>query len=102
VAHGYRRLLVNFMSLCMQVGGTTIDHSTYLVDTGTADIFFPSDFALLQRLYQGAAPQQRGARHMKSKEFFKQHAPDGGGATKTASGYNPLVEDYSNTSFLLS
>ena len=38
-----------------QVGGTTKDHATYLLPRGTADVFFPTDFRMLARLYEAAA-----------------------------------------------
>ena len=38
-----------------QVGGTTKDHATYLLSRGTADVFFPTDFRMLARLYEAAA-----------------------------------------------
>lgn len=34
-----------------QVDGQTTDHASYLVPKGTADIFFPTDFRLLQHLH---------------------------------------------------
>lgn len=37
-----------------QVEGHTTDHDTYLVPKGTADIFFPTDFRLLQHLHKVA------------------------------------------------
>lgn len=39
----------------MQVGGRNIDHNTLFVPWGTADIFFPTDFDALCRLYKAAA-----------------------------------------------
>lgn len=100
-----------------QVGGTTVDHGTYLVPRGTADIFFPTDFSLLCRLYRAAAavaggPPERGpdaagaahpmvaAEHLGTAEFMLRWAPSAA-ATRTASGYNPLLEDYSNSAFFL-
>jgi len=77
--------------------GKTVDHGTYLVEPGSADIFFPSDFDLLCSLYGGHAAQ-----HMKAKLFFESWAVGGGRMTRTRNGYNPLLEDYSNTSFMVS
>jgi hypothetical protein len=42
-------------ALLCQVDGSTVDHDTYLVKHGTADIFFPTDFQLIERLYRMAA-----------------------------------------------
>lgn len=119
-----------------QLGGTTYDHGSYLVPRGTADIFFPTDFALLARLYRDAmgdvgsgtaaadhscsssgdasAPAAAAgagagagggaalvtAEHLASGSFMAAHAPDPG-ATATRSGYNPLLDDYSNTAVFL-
>lgn len=105
---------------------------------GTADIFFPTDFNLLQRVYlasachvhggasasgasgrsddsaasgsgRGSAAQGGGAgrrelglvdvEHMSTRRFMEQHADLA--RTTTLSGYNPLLEDYSNTAFFL-
>lgn len=41
-----------------QVDGQAQDHSTYLVPLGAADIFFPTDFALLERMYDRVARAQ--------------------------------------------
>lgn len=90
--------------------GRTIDHRSYLVPRGSADIFFPTDFGMLSRLHADAAARAGravprhgavvgGGRHMKSAEFMRLYADLA--ATRTRSGYNPLLEDYSNTSFFL-
>ncbi|BDA44160.1 hypothetical protein COCOBI_05-3440 [Coccomyxa sp. Obi] len=85
-------------------GGKTIDHSTYLVDAGTADIFFPTDFYMLERMY-GALSQRDPASEgittsvLKNEAFMKRYASIA--ETTTVQGYNPLLQDYSNTSFLI-
>lgn len=98
----------------LQYGGSTFDHGSYLVPRGTADIFFPTDFALLCELYRGAAAQhaqhaqqaqqtqqpQVRAEHMGTADFMLRYCPDLS-ATCTASGYNPLLEDYSNSAFFV-
>ncbi|POM70918.1 Hypothetical protein PHPALM_12586 [Phytophthora palmivora] len=63
-----------------KVTGVTKDHDTYLVQGGIADIFFATDFDRLKKAYCSAL--QRQAEEVRS--------------------YNPLLEDYSNTSFILS
>ncbi|GAB4824262.1 hypothetical protein N2152v2_011308 [Parachlorella kessleri] len=107
------------------VGGQTTDHRTYLVPKGTADIFFPTDFSLLARLYQeaaqrakrgpqhsldgpkagagssSAAQQARRAQHMKTADFMRRFAAGEAAMAQTQSGYNPLLEDYTNTSVFL-
>lgn len=96
----------------MQRDGVAQDHSTYLVPPGKADIFFPSDFELLRRLYEEAShrssrsvPGKRSsvstgprAMHMKAREFFERWAVQG---TRTVDGYDPLLEDYTNTAILV-
>jgi hypothetical protein len=38
-----------------QVGGGTQDHASYLLPRGAADVFFPTNFRMLGRLYEAAA-----------------------------------------------
>lgn len=83
----------------VQERGTTKDFGSYLVPRGTADVFFPSDFSMLARLYKSAA--QGGAQTtvvQKSSRFLEAYADLA--ATRTISGYNPLLEDFLNTSVL--
>ena len=97
--------------------GVTRDYGSYLVQPGVADIFFPSDFELSSRLYDHSrsscgrreVADRTATRHLKSKDFFKKWAEvereEGGGKRATRlcqDGYDPLVEDYSNTAFLVS
>lgn len=99
------------------IDGVTRDYGSYLVQPGVADIFFPSDFELLSRLYDRSRSScgnrevgdRTAARHFKSKDFFKKWAEvereEGDGKKRTRmcqDGYDPLVEDYSNTAFLVS
>eukprot|EP00898_Chlorokybus_atmophyticus_P009186 jgi/Chlat1/9269/Chrsp99S08532 len=84
------------------VDGVNQDHSTYLVPQGSADIFFPTNFKLLQRLDCAAATQsgQTGVTPdtttaLTTAEFMKKHADVG--QTRTRRGYNPLLEDFTNT-----
>jgi hypothetical protein len=102
---------------CTQLGGRTIDHPTYLVPKGAADIFFPTDFSLLQRLCgdavqhaqhgrsTGAACQpaqsMQRTQHMKTADFMLRFAKEEAAAARTRSGYNPLLEDYTNTAFFV-
>lgn len=93
--------------------GVTKDHSSYLVQPGVADIFFPSDFELLARLYNQSrhnfesSSAGAGAKYIKSKDFFEKWGTEVDGKeerrkTRCRDGYDPLLEDYSNTSFLFS
>ncbi|CAM9748321.1 unnamed protein product, partial [Chrysoparadoxa australica] len=74
------------------------DLPSYLVQPGTADIFFPIDFINLQALYNGicrSEPHASKAKLLKQGAFMSMHAPLM--QTKTRTGYNPLVEDFENT-----
>ncbi len=37
------------------MGGGARDHATYLLQRGAADVFFPTNFRMLGRLYEAAA-----------------------------------------------
>ncbi len=74
------------------------DFSNYLVPRGKADIFFPTDFRLLKAMYQCVTGKKSVV--MKSYEFVDEYSDKNW--VKTKSGYNPLKEDFSNTSFFLS
>lgn len=87
--------------------GETKDHSSYLEAMGNADIFFPTDFQLLERLDHYAATgsaemdtSDRISTVVTSAEFMEQCAQVD--KTKTLDGFNPLLEDYSNTKFYIS
>uniref|UniRef100_A0A7I4ESK1 Protein arginine methyltransferase NDUFAF7 n=1 Tax=Physcomitrium patens TaxID=3218 RepID=A0A7I4ESK1_PHYPA len=86
--------------------GETKDHSTYLEAMGNADIFFPTDFQLLERLDHYSATlfaktetSERISTVVTSAEFMEQCAQVD--KTKTLDGFNPLLEDYSNTKFYI-
>ncbi|KAG3111107.1 hypothetical protein PI124_g11060 [Phytophthora idaei] len=84
-----------------KVTGVTKDHDTYLVQGGIADIFFATDFDRLRKAYCSALQRQPDeVSVVKSSEFLKEFADVQ--KTKTITRYNPLLEDYSNTSFILS
>lgn len=74
------------------------DFEDYLVPRGEADIFFPTDFRLIREMTTDTFGGR--GRFMKSYEFFEQYGGDSWG--KTMSGYNPLKEDFWNTSFYIS
>ena len=60
-----------------------------------SDIFFPTNFEALAAMYARVAGE--GARTTTSacSAFFKEHADLQ--RTTTMSGYNPLIEDFTNT-----
>ena len=80
--------------------GVTVDRPSYLdAAASPADIFFPTDFPALADAYR-ATTNGREMRVMTSREFLKAHADVPGTTTRT--GYNPLLEDFTNTRFALS
>ena len=77
----------------------TKDFGSYLVPRGAADVFFPSDFAMLARLYTGAAMGKQNIIVQKSPDFLEKYADLA--VTRTITGYNPMVDDFQNTSVLI-
>lgn len=95
-------------------GGVT-DHATYMVPLGSADIFFPTCFERLSRLHatvcknaggtggsnSGGEVVRRGrGLVVKQGEFLREFADLR--ATRTFSGFNPLVDDFRNSSVFFS
>ena len=79
--------------------GEQVDWQTYLSPpTGEADIFFPTDFELLQCLVEGSGG--RGVSAETSHAFLTRHARCE--RTATLTGFNPMLETYVNTRFLSS
>jgi len=78
--------------------GDTVDHYTYLVELGLADIFFQTDFSALKSVYNGMSQHQGDV--VQSKDFLTEFGEYS--YTATRSGYNPMLDDYYNTKFLLS
>lgn len=94
------------------VTGKVTDHATYMVPFGSADIFFPTNFERLSRIHAaicarggdldgdlGEVRRGRGV-VVKQGEFLRQFVNIK--ATRTWTGYNPLVDDFRNSSFFLS
>ena len=73
------------------------DFDTYLVKQGEADIFFPTNFYLLKNMYLEICKKK--CLVMKSHEFINEFAKEKWAETR--SGYNPLKEDFLNTSILI-
>ena len=93
--------------------GNVTDHATYMTPLGSADIFFPTCFDRLARLHAavcrgggncrgGEAGEVRRGKGLvvKQAEFLKEFADLR--ATRTFSGFNPLVDDFRNSSMFLS
>ena len=92
-----------------RVGGQTDDHDTYLLPerlAGSADVFFPTCFDTLRAIDFATSSQNTHRANARlctivtTKKFMTDYADVA--ATVTGSGYNPLLQDFSNTKFLLS
>ncbi|KAJ2726152.1 hypothetical protein GGI07_000791 [Coemansia sp. Benny D115] len=83
--------------------GNMVPCETYLVQPGWFDIFFPTNFELLQSIYNsicrsdGTLPESQVCTQ---REFVTKNAELD--RTRTRSGENPLVDFYENNKFLLS
>lgn len=84
--------------------GDTVACSTYLLQRGLFDIFFPVNFHLISKLYsrtmKNTVSNAQRVSVMKHKEFCQKYAQIEN--TKTRSGYNPMLDDFKNVSFLSS
>ncbi|CAM9758066.1 unnamed protein product, partial [Hapterophycus canaliculatus] len=90
--------------------GSVTDYATYMVPLGSADIFFPTCFKRLARLHSAVCSSGRGGHGdvvrrgrgtvVKQGEFLREFADLH--ATRTFSGFNPLVDDFRNSSVFLS
>lgn len=89
------------------VGGTAHDRLSYLRTPGqdreldNCDIFFPTDFSWLSALFGSRSPMgmQKTSHVMKSTAFALAFSDVM--ATRCADGFNPQLEDFTNTSFFL-
>ena len=72
-------------------------YDNYLIPRGAADICFPSDFEFLQHAYENITGQPAAV--YKNKEFVDMFALESWATTKN--NYNPMREEYVNTSFLV-
>jgi hypothetical protein len=99
--------------------GVPRDYDSILAPWGAADIFFPTDFEALGRMYvasaEAAAAAGKGGRrregsrggggtrpqfqHMRTAQFVQ--ALGLSRATQTLSGWNPLLQDWPNTRVFL-
>ena len=100
----------------MQRSGRNVDFATFLLPPGTADVFFPTQFQNVAQLWRaaGAASRHVAAQNspsvvagvsrtatdvMPTHAFMNMYAETA--RTKTMSAYNPLLDDFHNTSILL-
>lgn len=91
-------LLAPTVSKKLEGSDEKLDFKDHLVQRGDADIFFPTDFRMISEMTTGTLGTQ--GRYLKSYQFFDEFGGDSWG--KTVSGYNPLKEDFWNTSFYIS
>ena len=88
-------------------GGATTDHATWLLPRGAADVFFPTDFGLLQALVADAAARAGDAaarptmacRAPQTATFLTEALSPGREwrHAAAASGFNPLLSEFPNT-----
>ncbi|KAG0486694.1 hypothetical protein HPP92_008789 [Vanilla planifolia] len=93
--------------------GITVDHRSYLDAKGDSDIFFPTDFTLLERIDHHCSLFSREKKNTTSKSTKLRRSIILDTAafmeefglplkTKTKDGHNPLLDDFKNTKFYLS
>ncbi|XP_078447068.1 NADH dehydrogenase ubiquinone complex I, assembly factor-like protein (DUF185) [Wolffia australiana] len=93
--------------------GCTTDYDSYLDAKGDADIFFPTDFILLEMMDLSCGGLKSQSSLNSSKPFKKRRTMILDTAsfveefglpskTRTMDGYNPLLNDFKNTKFYLS
>ncbi|XP_010475158.1 PREDICTED: uncharacterized protein LOC104754633 [Camelina sativa] len=94
--------------------GFSSDYSSYLDAKGDADIFFPTDFWLLERMdhycsgwrktEKDGTPSKKGRKRrtltLDTSAFMEEFGLPS--KTRTKDGYNPLLDDFKNTKFYLS
>jgi len=82
--------------------GKSQDYLSYLVNSGMVDIFFATDFDLLSKMCSEVLQCGKTLSQpyvLKGSTFMKTYAQIE--HTKTMSGFNPILEDFENTSFLI-
>ncbi|KAL6749802.1 putative S-adenosyl-L-methionine-dependent methyltransferase-domain-containing protein [Haematococcus lacustris] len=92
-----------------KVKGENVEHDTILVPWGTADIFFPTDFSALSRLYAAAAERVWGDKSGVGGTVASQHYRQGAVIRRyremmrltTLSSFNPIIDDFLNTQFFM-
>ena len=80
--------------------GVTVDlRGDYLAHPGECDVLFPTHFRGLSQLCATLVPHRTPPAIVRTADFMRRHADLR--ATACADGYNPLLEDFSNTSMLV-
>ncbi|KAE9599192.1 putative protein arginine methyltransferase NDUFAF7 [Lupinus albus] len=93
--------------------GTSSDYENYMEAKGDADIFFPTDFRLLERMdhycsgwlklhndHSSKKGKKRRTIMLETSSFMEEFGLPT--KTRTKDGYNPLLDDFKNTKFYLS
>ena len=81
--------------------GVTVDlGGDYLAHPGECDVLFPTHFRSLAQLCAALVPHRTPPAVVRTADFMRRHADLR--ATTCADGYNPLLEDFTNTSMLVS
>lgn len=80
--------------------GDTVACSSYLLQRGLFDIFFPTDFSLLAQVHGHVHRRRAAGSALSHAEFCQQFANIE--ATRTRSGYNPMLEEFQNVHMYLS
>jgi hypothetical protein len=76
---------------------TMVPCSTYLVSPGLFDIFFPTDFKLLAKLYENMYENSRSAQVSSHAAFLTKYGDLK--STRTKGSDNPMIQYYENVSF---
>lgn len=80
--------------------GDTVACSSYLLQRGLFDIFFPTDFSRLQRVHAAVAAGLPPGRVVSHAAFCRAYGDVA--QTRTRSGYNPMLEEFENVQLYLS
>jgi len=82
-------------------GNFTKSFPTYLVPKGSCDIFFPTDFDYLKKMYMIVTGKKKQQIQIMDNNRFITKFQDSS-QTLTKSGYNPMLQEYVNMKYLLS
>lgn len=91
----------------VQQGSTVVYESVTAAPFGKVDIMFPTNFHALQRCHNsfagnGVSENSYLYRILSQEKFFEEHSSEASiNATTCKDGYNPVLQDFENASFLL-
>ena len=78
--------------------GIDVDHTSYLIPAGKADIFFPTNFLLTAKIHEQIFSKSSSI--LTHADFVRNYCDLK--ETETRNGYNPLLEDYQNMTVFVS